>query len=98
MVLHLLKMFSFAKNEESLEEIKLALTAYFAKRVEDEMDALWESGEWNQEKNEAILKEHGPDSFIGRCASIMMGSTETTFYAIMVLRYSCSWFLSFRRY
>ena len=26
--LHLLKMFSFAKNEESLEEIKLALTAY----------------------------------------------------------------------
>ena len=56
--LHLLKMFSFAKNEESLEEIKLALTAYFVKRVEDEMDALWESGEWNQEKNEAILKEH----------------------------------------
>ena len=56
--LHLLKMFSFAKNEESLEEIKLALTAYFSKRVEDDMDALWESGEWNQEKNEAILKEH----------------------------------------
>ena len=56
--LHLLKMFSFAKNEESLEEIKTALTVYFAKRVEDEMDALWESGEWNQEKNEAILKEH----------------------------------------
>lgn len=56
--LHLLKMFSFAKNEESLEEIKLALTAYFSKRVEDDMDTLWESGEWNQEKNEAILKEH----------------------------------------
>ena len=56
--LHLLKMFSFAKNEESLEEIKLALTAYFSKRVEDDMDALWGSGEWNQEKNEAILKEH----------------------------------------
>ena len=56
--LHLLKMSSFAKNEESLEEIKLALTAYFSKRVEDDMDTLWESGEWNQEKNEAILKEH----------------------------------------
>ena len=41
-----------------MEEIKTALTVYFAKRVEDEMDALWESGEWNQEKNEAILKEH----------------------------------------
>ncbi len=31
---------------------------------------------------ETILKEHGPDSFSGQCASVIMGSTETTFYAI----------------
>ena len=31
---------------------------------------------------ESILKEFGPDSYIGRCASVIMGSTETTFYAI----------------
>lgn len=31
-----------------------------------------------------ILKDYGPDSFIGRCASVMAGSTETTFYAIAV--------------
>lgn len=31
---------------------------------------------------ESLLKDFGPDSFIGRCASVMMGSTETTFYAI----------------
>lgn len=31
---------------------------------------------------ESILKDFGPDSFAGRCASVMMGSTETTFYAI----------------
>lgn len=31
---------------------------------------------------ENILKEFGPDSYIGRCASVIMGSTETTFYAI----------------
>ena len=31
---------------------------------------------------EAIMKEHGPDSFVGQCASVIMGSTETTFYAI----------------
>ncbi len=31
---------------------------------------------------ESILKEFSPDSFIGRTASVMMGSTETTFYAI----------------
>ena len=33
---------------------------------------------------ESILKDHKPDSYIGRCASVMMGSTETTFYAISV--------------
>lgn len=31
-----------------------------------------------------IFETHGPDSFIGRCASVMMGSTETTFYTIAV--------------
>ena len=44
-----------ALNPTQLHLLKMF---YFAKRVEDEMDALWESGEWNQEKNEAILKEH----------------------------------------
>lgn len=31
-----------------------------------------------------ILSQYGADSFIGRCASVMAGSTETTFYAIAV--------------
>ena len=33
---------------------------------------------------ELILKEYGPDSYLGRVASVMMGATETTFYAIAV--------------
>ncbi len=33
---------------------------------------------------ESILKDFGPDSFIGRCASVMMGSTETTFYTMTI--------------
>ncbi len=33
---------------------------------------------------ESILKEFTPDSFIGRCASVMMGSTETTFYTMTI--------------
>ncbi len=33
---------------------------------------------------ENILKDFGPDSFIGRCASVMMGSTETTFYTMTI--------------
>lgn len=29
-----------------------------------------------------VLRDYGPDSFLGRCASVIAGSTETTFYAI----------------
>ena len=56
--LHLLKMFSFSKTEQSLTNIKNALMHYFAQNVDDAMDALWDSGEWNDEKNEAVLNEH----------------------------------------
>lgn len=31
-----------------------------------------------------IFKNNGPDSFAGLCASVMMGSTETTFYTIAI--------------
>lgn len=33
---------------------------------------------------DTMLREYGPDSFIGRCASVLQGSTETTFYTIAV--------------
>ena len=33
---------------------------------------------------ERILSDFGPDSYIGRIASVLMGSTETTFYTIAV--------------
>lgn len=29
-----------------------------------------------------IYEDSGPDSFVGRCASVVAGSTETTFYAV----------------
>ena len=31
-----------------------------------------------------LMAVHGPDSLVGRTAAIMLGSTETTFYAISV--------------
>jgi spore maturation protein B len=31
-----------------------------------------------------VFKTHGPDSFIGRLASVIQGSTETTFYVLAV--------------
>lgn len=31
-----------------------------------------------------IFKNYGPDSYAGRCASILMGSTDTVFYVITI--------------
>ena len=31
---------------------------------------------------ESILRDNHPDSFVGRVASVMLGSTETTFYTL----------------
>ena len=31
-----------------------------------------------------IMSRFGPDSYLGRCAAVMLGSTETTFYVIAV--------------
>ncbi|MBE6954789.1 MAG: spore maturation protein [Ruminococcaceae bacterium] len=31
-----------------------------------------------------LIAAHGPDSTVGRCAAVILGSTETTFYAISV--------------
>lgn len=56
--IHLLEMFSYAKTPESLNSIKKALFEYFANKVEDEMDKLWDNGQWDNETNENILKEH----------------------------------------
>ncbi len=42
------------------------------------------SGSGSVSMFESILKDVGPDSFAGRCASVMMGSTETTFYTMTI--------------
>ena len=31
-----------------------------------------------------LMARHGPDSYIGRVAAVMLGSTETTFYTVSV--------------
>lgn len=37
---------------------KEALMRHFAKNVDDAMDLLWDEGKWDNQKNEAVLKEH----------------------------------------
>ena len=58
MQLQLLRMFSYVRSDSQMREIQKVLSDYFFNKVEEGMDALWESGEWSDEKNEAIMQEH----------------------------------------
>ena len=55
---HLLKMFAYDSSEEHLLEIKRVLTEYLARRVDQEMEQLWNEGKINDEIIESWGKEH----------------------------------------
>ena len=54
----MLRMFQYMKSDKELLEVKQVLSSYLASKLDEEMDELWDSGQWNNEKNEALLKEH----------------------------------------
>ncbi len=56
--LELLKIFSFEISDEQMKEIKSLLSAYFANKVTSEMDSLFQSNSWDQEKIDEWAKEH----------------------------------------
>jgi hypothetical protein len=56
--LELLRVFSFELSEEQLLEIRGLLADYFANKVSEEMDVLFEANQWGEEKIEEWSKEH----------------------------------------
>ena len=46
------------KTVEEVNELRQVICDYYARKVDDEMDRLWAEGKWDNEKNEAVLKEH----------------------------------------
>ena len=56
--LGILRLLSTMDNVEDVHELRCIISNYYAQKATDEMDKLWESGEWSEEKNEAVLKEH----------------------------------------
>ena len=56
--LSILRLLGSMKTIEEVNELRQIICEYYARRVDEEMDKLWESGQWDNEKNEAILKEH----------------------------------------
>ncbi len=56
--IHLLEMFSYCKDAESLQELKNVLSDYYAKKLQNEANALWDQGVLDAEAIERIGKEH----------------------------------------
>lgn len=54
----ILRLLGSLKTIEEVNELRQVICDYYARRVDEEVDKLWESGQWNDEKNEAVLNEH----------------------------------------
>jgi hypothetical protein len=53
--LELIKYFSYDVSENEMLDIKKMLSEYFAKRVMDRMDNLWEKNDWSDDTMEEWL-------------------------------------------
>lgn len=56
--LGILRLLGRLKTVEQVNELRQIISNYYAQKATEEMDKLWDSGEWSEEKNEAVLKEH----------------------------------------
>ena len=53
-----LRLLSHFNTEEQVRELNDLVCQYYARKVDEEMDRLWDERKWNQEKIEETLKEH----------------------------------------
>ena len=56
--LHLLKLFSYTKSEDSLKELQSVLFNYYRKKLDEETDRLWAEGKLNDNVIEEMLNIH----------------------------------------
>ena len=63
MQLELLKMFKYDLNESQLVELRELLSAYFAKKVDFEMDKVCNEKEWTISTIESLANKHTRTSY-----------------------------------
>ena len=54
----LLRVVERIKSVNEIQEIRRLITDYYAHKVDEEMDHLWESGAWNQQKIDTLANAH----------------------------------------
>jgi len=52
-----LQMLGRMKSVEEVEELRKVISDYYARKVDEGMDRLWESGEWSNDRIDEILNE-----------------------------------------
>lgn len=55
---HVFNLVSHIKTAMGLELLKKQLAAFYAKQVDEEMDQLWESGQFDQKKLNELRGSH----------------------------------------
>ena len=55
---HVFNLVSHIRSAMGLELLREQLTKFYAKQVDDEMDSLWESGEWDEKKLNELRGSH----------------------------------------
>lgn len=53
-----LRLLSHFTSEEEVRELNDLVCKYYAQKIDEEMDRLWDEGKWSHEKIEETLKEH----------------------------------------
>ena len=55
---HVFNLVSHIKSALGLEQLRDQLAAFYAKQVDDEMDALWTSGQWDEKRMNELRGSH----------------------------------------
>ncbi len=56
--LHVLELASHIKTTQGLENLKDQLAEYYARKVDEGMEELWETGAWNENTLEELKHAH----------------------------------------
>lgn len=56
--LGILRLLGRMKSLEQVEELRQVISNYYAQKATEEMDRLWDCGQWGESQNNAVLEEH----------------------------------------
>ena len=61
--MHLITLMSHIKSSVALDQLKDQLADFYARQIDEDMEKLWESGEWNEQKLQSLQNDHFRTSY-----------------------------------